>query len=62
MSHMAAGDKTGCLSSLRSEAKFFMFLYNKLCLVGFVTMFDSAEFGFLPKCASKDVTLLFCLE
>ena len=22
MSHMAAGDKTGCLSSLRSEAKF----------------------------------------
>ena len=55
MSHMVAGDKTGSLSSLRSEANFFMFLYDKLCLVGFVTMFDSAVFGFLPQCASNDV-------
>ena len=52
MSQMAAGDKTSCLSSLRSEAKFFMFLYDKLWLV---SMFDSAVFGFLAKCASKGV-------
>ena len=54
-SQMAAGDKTGCLSSLRSEAKILIFLYDKLCLLGFVTMFDNAVFGFLPKCASNGV-------
>ena len=35
-----------------------MFLYDKLCLVGFVTMFDSAVFGFVPKCASNGVILV----
>ena len=62
MSHIPAGDNTGCFSNLRSEAKFFICLYDKFCLVGFVTMFESAEFGFLPKCASNGAIPVICLE
>ena len=51
MFYMAAGVSTGCFSSLRAEAKFFICLYDKLCLLGFVSIFESAVFGFLPKCA-----------
>ena len=55
MSHIAVGVITGCFSSLRSEAFFFIFVYDSFCFFGFGTMFESAVFGFLPKCASKGV-------
>ena len=55
---MAAGVSTGCLSSLRSSAKFLNCLYDRFCLLGFVTMFESAVFGFLLKCASIGAILV----
>ena len=61
MSLIAARISTGCFSSLRSDAKFLIYFYVMLCLLGFDTMHQSAVFGFLPKCASKGaifVTLL----
>ena len=35
-----------------------MFLYDRLHLFGFVTLFEGAVFGFLPKCASNGVIFM----
>ena len=58
MSHIAAGVNTGCFTNLQSEAKFFTCFYDKFCLFGFVTLFERAVFGFLPKCASNVANLV----
>ena len=58
MSHKAAGVSTGCFSSLQSEAKFLICVYDRFCLFGLFTMFESAVFGFLPKGASKGATFV----
>ena len=55
---MVAGVSTGCLSSLRSSAKFFNCLYDRFCLLDFVTMFVSEVFGFLLKCAYNGAILV----
>ena len=58
MSFIAARISTGCFSSLRSDAKFLIFLYVMLCLLVFDTMHESAVFGFLRNVLQKVLFLL----
>ena len=59
--HSSSLVRASCLRSLLSKQRSLSFLYDRLSSDGWVTIFESSVFGFLPKCASNGVVLVVLL-